>query len=69
MPAFISHSDGLIDAHIIDVVMDGITGVVGSASVATQCKVEDQIESEVLFVHPWLRVFRSSMVLINLPST
>ena len=50
MPAFIRHSDGLIDAHIIDEVVDGITGVVGSTSVAPQGEVENQIESEVLFV-------------------
>ena len=50
MPAFISHSDGLIDAHIIDVIVDGITSVVGIASVATQGEIENQIESEVLFV-------------------
>ena len=50
MPAFISHSDWLIDAHIIDEIVDGITRIVGSASVASQGKIENQIEAEVLFV-------------------
>ena len=50
MPTFIRHPDGLIDAHIIDVIVDGITGVVGSTSMATQGEIENQIESEVLFV-------------------